>query len=314
MKDQNFNAENLLKSAFTGLNEVTENTEAIAEMLDTYGLRWKVEKQLLCLADGTPTSFYGVVRQDTKKAFTTCKEGYTPYQNEELAELLLRVSEKTGYTLHNGGGFNGGAKVFIQLDTGNKVEGLGENQTNVKGYITALNGHDGTCSLKWGHCSLTICCENTFAYAKTRLEYSARHTTNIHDKVAQSLASIEKVMEDEKTLFQEFIQLADTPVKSVHIAQIVHGITGVNIDLPKSQTRDEYSSYQLNRTTDLLRSIQHEMSYKGQSLWGLFSGVTHYTSHRMPAPKRYNGRLESKFIGTGQEIDNAAFHTSIAFC
>jgi hypothetical protein len=65
-----------------------------------------------------------------------------------------------------------------------------------------------------------------------------------------------------------------------------------------------YSTYAVNRSQELLTSINREMTGKGDTLWGLFSGVTHYTSHVLPVPKRDNARLESKYTGTGYDIDN----------
>ena len=55
------------------------------------------------------------------------------------------------------------------------------------------------------------------------------------------------------------------------------------------------------------------MSSKGETLWGLFSGVTHYTSHVLPVPKRDNARLESKYVGTGASVDNDAFAMILDF-
>ena len=114
------NADNIISSAFSGLHQ-TENIELVSEMLDRFGLRWSVSKQPLMLPDGTETPYMAVVRDDNNAVFTTCKEGYTPYQNSELAELLVRISDKTGYEIHSGGMFNGGGKVYIQLNTGNEI-------------------------------------------------------------------------------------------------------------------------------------------------------------------------------------------------
>jgi light-regulated signal transduction histidine kinase (bacteriophytochrome) len=61
----------------------------------------------------------------------------------------------------------------------------------------------------------------------------------------------------------------------------------------------------------MLQSIGSEMSVKGETLWGLFSGVTHYTSHVMPTPKRENARLESKYVGNGGNIDNDVYESIV---
>jgi phage/plasmid-like protein (TIGR03299 family) len=314
MNTNTFNADSLLSSAFEGMKlQDSANADAVATLLDKYGLRWEVSKQQLLLPSGEDTGFFGIVREDTRKTFATCKEGYVPYQNSELAELLIRISEKTGYDIHSGGQFNGGGKVFMQLNTGNIITDIGKDKTQVKGFITGINGHDGTTSLKWGNSNITISCSNTFASASRQLQQSARHTASIHDKVETSIRQIMGIVEAEKTLFEKFITLSNIPVTKSNIAKIVREITDVDIEMHPSRAEKEYSTYALNRSGELLNSIQREMNGKGETLWGLFSGVTHYTSHVLPVPKRDNARLESKYTGTALGIDNDAFAMILDF-
>lgn len=309
MTNTNF-ADQLIGNAFTGLQVSNEqNSERVAELLDKYGLRWTVSKQELSLPNGNLTGFYGIVRDDNSKVFATCKEGYMPFQNSELAELLIRISEKTGYSIHSGGEFNGGGKVYLQLNTGNEINGLGKNGTTVKGYVTGINGHDGTTALKWGAVNFTVCCRNTFALAQKELKQSAKHTQSIHDKVEASIRQILGIADQEKSLFDQFIKLSEIPATKEAIARIVKTATDIDINLTGQQAKEKYSTYALNRSGELLDSIASEMNSKGQTLWGLFSGVTHYTSHKLPVPKRDNARMESKYTGTGLSLDNEAFST-----
>ena len=302
--------ENILSQAFSGTQVSNpENREAVADLLDRYGLRWDVSKQELLLPNGSPTGFYGVVREDNSHVFTTCKDGYVPFQNSELAELLIRISEKTGYGIHSGGSFNGGGKVYLQLNTGNEITGIGKNGTSVKGFVTGINGHDGTTALKWGAVNFTICCRNTFASAGRELQQSAKHTASLHDKVEASVRQVVGIAEQEKTIFDQFIRLSEVSVTRENIAKVVREITEVDITLTNSQAKDKYSTYAINRSGELLDSIATEMRSKGDTLWGLFSGVTHYTSHKLPTPKRDNARLESKYTGSALGIDNKAFST-----
>lgn len=300
------NADNIISSAFSGLHQ-TENIELVSEILDRFGLRWSVSKQPLMLPDGTETPYMAVVRDDNNAVFTTCKEGYTPYQNSELAELLVRISDKTGYEIHSGGMFNGGGKVYIQLNTGNEIKGIGNNRTTVKGFVTGINGHDGTTSLKWGSVNFTICCQNTFAAAKGSLQNTARHTSAIHDRVETSIREIVSVTQVERSIFDTFIKLSEIPVTKDNIKAVVKSVTGVDVDTPRSKAEEIYSAYSVNRSGELLQSISSELLVKGETLWGLFSGVTHYTSHIMPTPKRDNARLESKYVGNGANIDNNVY-------
>lgn len=302
------NAQNLIASAFAGLENLTEttNTERVAELLDKFGLRWNVEKTPLLLPSGEETGFYGIVREDTRKTFATCKDSYVPYQNSELAELLVRISEKTGYSIHSGGQFNGGGKVYLQLNTGNEIKDIGENRTKVQGFATGINSHDGTTALKWGSVNFTICCRNTFASAQKTLQNSAKHTNSIHQRIEDSIRQITGIAKQEENIFNSFINFATIPAQKENIATIVRQVTGVDLNASQSE-REKYSTYAVNRSGELLDSISQEMRSKGATLWGLFSGVTHYTSHKLPVPSRTNARIESKYTGSALTIDNDAY-------
>lgn len=308
MNNQNF-ADSVLDNALTGIHQ-EQKVENTNTMLDKFGLNWRVSKQSLLLPSGIETGFYGIVRDDNQSTFATCKEGYTPFQNEQLAELVYEISKQSGYSLHGGGELNGGAKVYLQLNT-NEITGLGENNTTVKGFTTALNSHDGSLSLKWGHSNITICCRNTFYAASKHLKNSARHTATIHQRVEESLRELNQVASQEKSIFETYFKWASLPARSEQIVKVVKSITSV--DILKDNSNNEFSGYAMNRANDLANDIADEMKQKGATLWGLFSGVTKYTTHHIPAPKREGGRDESKMIGSGQTIDNDVFELVESF-
>ena len=301
-------ADSILGDIFGGVKH-TENLEGVHAMLDKYGLNWKVSKEPLCLPNGSPTAFFGVVRKDNNAVFATCKESYVPFQNSELAEMLIRLSEKTGYALHGGGMFNGGGKVYMQLESPNKLQGIGENRDRVNGYLTGINGHDTSTALKWGETNITISCHNTFMAAMRAIKNSARHTESIHDRIEQAIREINGVVEQEKSLFDTFIKLAEVPVTKPAIARIVKDVTTVDITLTKAELEKNYTTYAVNRSQELLQAIAKEMKQKGETMWGLMSGVTQYTTHVIPVPKRDNARLESLYTGTAYNVNNESFAT-----
>lgn len=296
-------AENILNNLFIDVKK-PENATLVSDMLDKFDLNWRVEKTKLLLPSGDDSSFFGIVRSDTQQCFTTCKDSYAPFQNSELAEMLIRISEKTGYNIHSGGLFNSGAKVYLQLESPNKIQGIGNNNDTVNGFLTGLNSHDGSTSLKWGETNITISCRNTFMAALRSLKSSARHTQAIHNRVEEAIRTLSGVIIEEKSLFDKFITLSEIAVDKKTIARVVKSISNVDI---LADSQQEISTYQQNRVNDLLSSIASEMEQKGQTKWGLLSGVTNYTTHKMPVPKRDNARLESIYLGSGYQINNSAF-------
>ena len=303
------NSNSILAQAFQGLKlQDQANAEKVASLLDQFGLRWSVNKRPLYLDDGTKTPYVGIVREDTNQVFSTCKDSYIPYQNSELAELLIRIADMGGYEIHTGGMFNKGSKVYVQLKSGNVINNIGKNNDKVIGYTTGVNSHDGTTSLRWGSTNITISCSNTFSAAAREMTNVLRHTNNLHNKVDMYLKEIGLAVNIEKSIFDKYIKLSEIPVKQKSIAHIVRDVTGVDILLNQEEAKDKFSTYNLNRTDELLECIAKEMEQKGDTMWGLFSGVTNYTTHLMPVPNRENARLESKYVGNAGKVDNKVYN------
>jgi phage/plasmid-like protein (TIGR03299 family) len=300
-------AEMVLNQTFEGVKNPI-NAHAVNELLDRFGLNWKVEKLPLSLPNEYVTDYFGIVRTDLKqpKVFTTCKAEYTPFQNSELAELLIRISEKSGYTIHKGGYFGMGGKVYMQLNSPNQIQGLGENRDRVEGFLTGINSHDGTSSLRWGSANITISCMNTFLAASKQLENKMKHTTNLRDKVEYYIRQLDAVVEQEKCLFDEFIKLSSSPITREIGAKIVEKVSGVDVLLPNAERLEKFSPQANKKSVELLASIKQETEQKGQTLWGLFSGVTHYTTHKL-GNKQGNERLESTYVGQAFNINNDVY-------
>lgn len=279
--------------------------ERVKELLDKFDLNWKVLKVPLVTMNGEPTHFFGTQRDDTKEVFTTVKGGYTIYQNTELAELVTEVAGTIGFEVEHGGHLKGGAKVFIQIVT-NEIE---INQDKIKGYLTALNTHDATMGARWGNSNTTISCENTFNSVAKQLSNSARHTSDIRERIQLALKETDILIQKERTTFDNFLKFSNIEAKQADIHNIVMRVTGVDLNINSEEAQEEYSSYQLNRAQELCECIQSEMKQKGETLWGLMSGVTYYTSHKMRVDaNNEEARALSKMFGRGSEIDNEAYN------
>jgi phage/plasmid-like protein (TIGR03299 family) len=277
------------------------SAKATAHMLDSFGLNWVVEKQPLLLPSGNESGYFGIVRKDTEKVFTTASGQYEVFQNDELAELVQEVAQTLGSNIARGGLFNEGGKVYLQIPMEDKVIGTDV----VKRYATAINSHDGTTALRWGASSITISCRNSFNAAAKDLKDSVRHTANMRRAVEESLRAIQGINDADATLYEVFRRMADKQVRQQDVQRVVDAVVGVDILKSAKSARDEYSTRRLNQAQDLSVSISKEMSYKGDNLWGLFSGVTHYTTHKAG---RENSRDVSKMTGSLQKTDQRAFN------
>lgn len=280
---------------------VTTQQETTKELLEKYGLNWNVSKQPLILPSGSESGFYGIVREDTQKVFTTCKEGYEPYQNSELLELVNESAKNVGLSVTNGGKFKDGGLVYLQLNTGS-VRGIGINNDTIDKNITAINSHDGSTALRWGITNITISCRNTFWSAYRSLKNSVKHTQSMRGRIDAIAREIEKVQQVEEDLYSTFFKFAEVKATKEHIQKAV-SLT-LDIDMIGGK-KSELTQYEVNRLNDLSSSIAREMKQKGDTVWGLFSGVTRYTTHLMPGGDV--NRQQSKAVGMGYDVDNKVY-------
>jgi hypothetical protein len=123
---------------------MSEQNSRVVEILNETKLNWNVKTEKVVTESGIVLdNFSALVREDTNEALSVRSDSYYPYQNYELVELLDRVSGLTGLSIHNGGSFGGGKKVFIQLKSNN----LRIGNDRVEGYLTGINSFDGSTSL-----------------------------------------------------------------------------------------------------------------------------------------------------------------------
>jgi phage/plasmid-like protein (TIGR03299 family) len=259
-------------------NEPTEPITIEKKFLIEAGLNWKVVTETM------QTTTSGVIvpkavalfRDDTKEFLSVRGESYEVYQNEQLIELLMKVSEQTGLQLHKGGFFGNGEKVFLQL----KSTDFNLGNDRIEGYITGVNSFDGTTSLAFGPSNITISCQNSFFAAFRELKTKVRHTKNMVIRIEDILKQLDKSLVEEKRIFETIKIMSEVQSTELHKDMVIRQLFDIK---PNAILTDEeqVSTYKRNRIELLNGSIAHQTNEKGNTLWGLFSGVTHYTTHVM---------------------------------
>jgi hypothetical protein len=272
-------------------------SSVIENILEQANLYWAVKKEPLFLPDGTATPYFAHVKQDDQGILGSSKGSYEVFQNWESAELIARVCEKTGFEFHGGGSFNGGKQIYLQLLT-QSYKGIGSNNDRIDNFATIINSFDGTTSLRWGLSNITISCKNTFWSAYESSKNRVSHTKNMRTLIDNALVEVDRLVVAEKTLYERLFRLADIEASEKHIKSVVKVVTGLDAD----KRYDDLKKPQIVKAERLASDINREISEKGKTLWGLFSGVTRYTTHSVyPTPER---RERSKAIGTSADIDN----------
>lgn len=265
-----------------GVNIKDQNVKSI---LESSKLNWSTRTEQLQTVSGIeiPDSI-AIIRNDTNKVLSVRGEGYQPYQNEEMAELLYRVSNKTGLQVHRGGFFGEGEKVFVQL----KSDDLKLGNDRIEGFLTGINSFDGSTSLAFGPSSLTISCRNTFFAAFRQMTTKIRHTKNMIIRVEDVCQKLEAALKDEKEIFTNIVKLSETSFDQA----VKDAVTRQLFKIPKDVAltdQEQISTRTRNQMERFYIDLNGELNEKGSNLWGLFSGVTKFTTHSLSTTKKqYN--------------------------
>jgi len=280
----------------------TMETGNIQEILKEVGLDWTVSKQKIVTEFGIDVSDYrAIVRDDIKKPLSVMGSKYQPYQNEELLKLLFEVSKKTGLSITNGGMFGDGQKVFIQLKTDDLKMTKGDR---VEGYITGINSFDGSTSLGFGNSSVTISCQNTFFAAYREVDSKVRHTENMGVKVDLICKRLDVLVEEEKKLFKKIKRMSEVEMDSKVRDLVIRALFDVQDTLDLNS--EEISTRKRNDITRFESDLMGELKQKGENLWGLFSGVTKYTTHTV---SKGTDSMEKKLFGVYGKREREVFNT-----
>lgn len=280
------------------MNEETTIIDPKTEMLNKTGLNWKVNTESLQTVSGIEIpDRIALVREDTHQVLGIHTNSYVPYQNEELLDLLYKISQQSGLVLHTGGCFKGGEKVWFQL----KSNDLNLGNDIIKGYVSGFNSFDGRTSLAFGNASVTVSCQNTFWRGYRQVQTKLRHSAMMKPRIEEILRDIDKVLNEEKTMFNEIQRMGNKTLDP----KVQELITKMLFDISVEERLDspDLSTNKKNKLEKFTYDLGIELGQKGDNLWGLFSGVTRYTTHSM----KRGDNSESKMFGRTGTIERAIY-------
>ena len=273
-------------------------SQEMNSILQQAGLNWKVNQEAIQTVSGIEIpEKIALVREDTQKCLGIHTDNYVPYQNEELLELLFKISQQTGLSLHSGGSFKEGARVWFQL----KSQDMRLHNDVIEGYISGFNSFDGRTSLGFGNSNITVSCQNSFWRAYTSVDTKLRHSSNMKPKIEEILRKIDVLLVEEQNTFQTIQRLGNVnmtqEVKDLVVRRLFEIGREDRLDNP------DFSTNKKNKMSKFYVDLNGELAQKGDNLWGLFSGVTKYTTHSM----KKGDNSENKIFGKTGNIEREIF-------
>jgi len=278
----------------------------VEKILESTGLDFEIIKFPFVDAatPGLETGYYGLKNGKTGETLNSVKAGYTVSQNRDLVTAVLEgVKEFNGQLrVTSGGIIHGGRRVYLQISVSGQSKVGNDIVTR---NITVIDSNDGTSGLSVGVGTLTMSCQNQFYQFHKSGMLKVRHTLTIEEKIKELPKLIEIALNYSMTLITKFQEWDKTPVEDITKHHLVQNLIGIN----KTMSDDDLKLVAQKRVSSmnsLYKHLDSEMKTKGQTLWGLHSGVTNWTTHIKRHPKRTNGHLESLASGSNYKVANQA--------
>jgi len=275
------------------------NYEKTFDVLQSTGLNWSVEKKPLFSDDGLATESYGIFRNDNNQWLGTAGERYTPYQNSQLVERMVELTDTAGIPITSGGSLQGGKKIYLQAELEQERVGA----SNIKRYITAMNSHDGSTSIAFGVANKVLVCSNGFYRTLKEMKSKHRHTINAESSISISISQLQNAIREEFNLIQTYKAFDATKLTDEAVDRTIRALFKVSLDAPSNTV----STRKFNQVRSFSDSLATEIHTHGNTLWSLFNAVTRYTNH-VAAPSSEDAKNTYLMVGGGYKLSNIGYN------
>jgi len=260
-------------------------------------LNWEIKVEPIQASNGISIGKKVIMRSDNNKILGVVGENYKPVLNSTMQDLADKISESGEFELEGFNEYYEGKVIHCFLRNTNSY--LSMNGHLVHERMGISNSHDGSKRFSIFTYTAMERCGNV--YADYLNVFSKKHLSNINFDSHEVEELLRKYKSKKDVIYTSFDGMDKIKVDSGIIEKLitdVHSMLSKDSSVPKSKDWRESPSMQL-----LLESINIEMGHLGNNLFGLFNGVTYYTSHQM----RNSDSDLSKINGTAHMINQKAY-------
>jgi len=259
-------------------------------MKNENAFNWDIKQTGILDINGNPIKGYKeITRDDNGSSIAVMKESYTPMTTQQFSDTANEVA-----------GAIGGSGLIFKDWNDNSVEGqMGANKpvitcqmemsepleiagSKIEGKLTIGVGFDGGRSFFIGHTNTYLRCTNEFSSIVK--DFKSRLTVNNMVRVEDIIKNIQTYRDYERNLYENFERFHNTKIDEKIVQECLARLVDLTVEeraMTVKERNTELSSQKLNKIDDITASIRTEMAELGNNAWGLFNGVTHYSTHIM---------------------------------
>tara|TARA_R110000796_G_scaffold1673_3_gene6966 strand:+ start:12916 stop:13842 length:927 start_codon:yes stop_codon:yes gene_type:complete len=279
---------------------IKHSDETLAQ-LKQFGLDFIIAKEpqnVVYMGRPIKSNYVNLINTKTDEVIHVAKSGYHVSQNADILEMVNRAASSfKNIEVVFAGNIQNGKKVYIQL----KVQGdafIGDDV--VTKYITIIDSNDGSTQLSVGISDFTMSCANQYFQFYRAGQSKFKHTASLSLKIRELKPLIEAALSRTMRMEELYKDFQSTPVTRELAKNMVDTLLGYDCD------GEDLTNRATANIKKLWENIDHELEDKGMNIWGLFSGVTRWTTHDKQAPKRANGRVEAIISGDSYKKNQIA--------
>lgn len=250
-----------------------------------------------------PSKGYSIYRVDNDKELGFgVTDGYFPKSYMEILDAVFSNTKLLGGIPTRAVNFNDGKRAAIQFIFP-ETHYVADREHGT--FYNIYASHDTTLGVGANGSDTCIVCGNTFrrSYNDKRLKAMFKHTANLDEKLAGLRNVFTFLQEDDKYYYPLMQKAAMTRVSDTDVQAFL------NMMIPDGKTNNQGPS---NRRDELQSAISTTLVESNKSeaaitIYDVFQGVTHYTSHRTQK-RDSNEQLEYVLSGPGETFNDKAFN------
>lgn len=259
-------------------------------------LAWDIKSQPVRTLTGLPTSHRAIMRTDNNEILGIVGSKYRPFANRQLIKLCNTIEKVGNFKTEGFSEFKGGKLVMAFIRNQNpalQLSGLDLNE-----YLVIGNSHDQSRQLFIGTSQHLIRCENQFFSAVPL--FKARHISGID--ITEEFAKLlrNRYEAGRKALYHAIETFPSKKINEVLINDLI--IQLLNTDRAVTDDSDKVKLLDTVSGKMLRKSIDRETKELGMNAFGLFNGVTWFTSNEMKTGSNNFGNA----TGAAHQINSKA--------
>jgi Domain of unknown function (DUF932) len=278
---------------------------------------WDITKTPVHGPDGEIiTGYHEIKRDDNNKHIIIKPNTFHPMTTAQFSDVAHQVAAQVGgsnleftdWDTTDRGKNIGKAKPVItcQMEISEPLEIAG---SKIVGKLTIGVGFDGQRSFFIGHTNRYLRCTN--AFSSIVKDFTSRLTKNNMVRIEDIIKNIGLYKTYEEELYSNFQKFQNVKISEGLVQECVARLIDLSEEeraMSPKELQDALSTQKLNKKDEILASVRSEMAELGNNAWGLFNGVTHYTTHVM------SNRGSNDEMSTMFGAKNTANQTAYEMC